>query len=280
MKLGISTWSLPWAIGVPGYPRPARSLDAVGLLERALEANAAVVQIADNLPLHKMPLRERDRLYDAARENRLTLEVGTRGLDSEHLRHYVMIAGQLDARFLRTVLSGSLCGAEEMSRAEHNIRQVLPGLRQHGVTLALENNEAFSAAEFAAVIRRIGDPLVGICLDTANSLGRPETLETVVEHLAEHTVMLHAKDYDIRRIDTRMGFSVIGRPAGAGRVDFDWVLRELHKRGRYHISVIVEHWPPFTGTIETTVQAEQEWLTRSVQFLRPRVSGPAEENEN
>ena|SRR5215469_12778508 len=135
MKLGISTWSLPWAIGVPGYSRPPRSLDAVGLLERALEANAAVVQIADNLPsivahhaetLHTMPQRERDRLCNAARENPLTLEVGTRGLDSEHLRHYLTIAGQLDARFLRTVLSGSLCGAEEMSRAEHNIRQVLP----------------------------------------------------------------------------------------------------------------------------------------------------------
>ena len=271
MELGISTWSLPWSIGVRGYPRPPRPLDVLDLLERALEANAAVVQIADNLPLHEAPQRERDRLCDAARENRLTLEVGTRGLDPEHLGQYVMIAHQLGALRLRTVLSGSLCGAEQMTEAEDGIRQVLPALREHGVTLALENNEAFSAAEFAGLIRRIGDPLVGICLDTANSLGRPETLETVVEHLAEHTVMLHAKDYDIRRIDTRMGFSVMGRPAGDGRVDFDWVIAELHKRGRNQISVIVEHWPPFEGTIETTIQTEQEWLARSVRFLRSQL---------
>jgi sugar phosphate isomerase/epimerase len=278
MELGISTWSLPWSIGISGYPQPHTPLDVLGLLERALEVNATVVQIADNLPLHDVPQSELDRVRDAARENRLTLEVGTRGLDPEHLGRYAIIARKIGARLLRTVLSGSMCGGEQLSKAEDDIRQVLPALHQHGITMALENNEAFSAAEFAGLIRRIGDSRVAICLDTANSLGRPETLETVVEHLAEHTGMLHAKDYDIRRIDTRMGFSVVGRAAGDGRVDFDWVIAELRKRGRDRISVIVEHWPPFEGTIEKTVETEWEWLTRSVRFLRSRVSGPTEEN--
>src|SRR6202035_3578671 len=70
------------------------------------------------------------------------------------------------------------------------------------------------------------------CLDAANSLGRPETFRTVVENLAEHAVVFHAKDYDIRRIDTRMGFSIVGTPVGDGRVDFDWVLSEIRRRGR------------------------------------------------
>ena len=164
-----------------------------------------------------------------------------------------------------------------MAKTEEGIRNVLPVLQQQGVTLALENNEAFSAAEFAGLIGRIGSPMVGICMDTANSLGRSETVKTVVENLAEHTVMLHAKDYDIRRIDTRMGFSVIGRAVGEGRVDFDWVLGELRKRGRDHINVIVEHWPPFEESIEATVQLEDEWLARSVQFLRSKLSIPPEE---
>ena len=149
------------------------------------------------------------------------------------------------------------------------------GARASGRTLAFENNEAFGAAEFAGLIDRIASPHVGICLDTANSLGRPETLRTVVETLAEHAVVLHAKDYDIRRIDTRMGFSVVGKPAGEGRVDFEWVLAELHRRGRTGISVIVEHWPPFAGTIEETIRQEEEWLARSVQFLRAKVSAVA-----
>jgi 3-oxoisoapionate decarboxylase len=278
MKLGISSWSLPWSIGVPGYPQPPRPLEVIGLLDEAVEVKVAVVQIADNLPLHELPEPELDRLRDAASERRITLEAGTRGLDPEHLARYATIAHRIGARLLRTVLSGALLGAEQLAKAEANIRRALPALQEQGVTLALENNEAFSAAEFAGLIGRLGSPAVGICMDTANSLGRPDTLRTVVENLAAHTVMLHAKDYDIRRIDTRMGFSVIGRAAGEGRVDYDWVLAELRKRGRDHINVIVEHWPPFEGTLEATLRTEKEWLARSVQFLRSKLSNPLEGN--
>jgi len=274
VKLGISTWSVPWSIGVPGYPPPPQPGDVMRLLNRAVDLKADVLQIADNLPLSRMTEGELDRLQEAACLREVTLEAGTRGLDSQHLGQYIRIAHRIGARLLRTVLSGCLCGPEQMAQAEAGIRGVLPLLERQDVTLALENNEAFSAAEFAGLIRRIGSPYVGICLDTANSLGRPETLETVVEHLAEHAVMLHAKDYDIRRIDTRMGFSVVGRAVGDGRVDFDYVLAALRRRGRDHISVIVEHWPPFEGTIEATLQTESEWLARSVRFLRSKLSHP------
>lgn len=88
----------------------------------------------------------------------------------------------IGSRILRAVLSGSLLGPKQVVAAEAAIRQVLPALEGQGVTLALENNEAFSAVEFAGIIRRIAGPHVGICRDTANSLGRPETLQTVVKN--------------------------------------------------------------------------------------------------
>ena len=271
-SLGIASWSVPWAIGVQGYPWPQRPLDCIGLLDKAVDANVAVVQIADNLPLHKLPDHQLDQLREAATARGLMLEAGTRSLDPEHLAQYIAITHRIGARVLRTVLSGSLLGSEQLAAAETAIRQVVPTLERHAVTLALENNEAFSALEFAGIITRIASPHVGICLDTANSLGRPETFRIVVEHLAEHAVVLHAKDYDIRRIDTRMGFSVVGTPVGDGRVDFDWVLAELRRRGRSGISVIVEHWPPFAGTIEESIRIEEEWLSRSVSFLRSKLS--------
>jgi 3-oxoisoapionate decarboxylase len=230
------------------------------------------VQIADNLPLHELPDHELDQLRDAAMARGLVLEVGTRSLDPEHLARYIAIAHRIGARILRTVLSGSLFGPKQLAAAEAAILKLLPALERQGVTLALENNEAFSSLEFAGIISRIASPYVGICLDTANSLGRPETLQTVVENLADHAVVLHAKDYDIRRIDTRMGFSVVGTAAGDGRVDFNWVFAELRRRGRSGISVIVEHWPPFAGTIEESVRIEQEWLSRSLLFLRSKLS--------
>jgi 3-oxoisoapionate decarboxylase len=270
-KLGIASWSLPWAIGVQGYPSPQRPLGCIGLLEKAAEAKVSVVQIADNLPLHELPDQELDQLREAATGLGLVLEAGTRSLDPEHLARYIAISHRIGARILRTVLSGSLFGPKELAAAEAAILKVLPALERQDVTLALENNEAFSALEFAGIITRIASPHVGICLDTANSLGRPETLQTVVEHLAEHAVVLHAKDYDVRRIDTRMGFSVVGTAAGDGRVDFNWVLAELRRRGRSGISIIVEHWPPFAGTIEESIRIEEEWLSRSVRFLRSKV---------
>jgi sugar phosphate isomerase/epimerase len=271
-QLGIASWSLPWAIGVQGYPSPQRPLGCIGLLEKAAEAKVSVVQIADNLPLHELPDKELDQLREAAAGRGLVLEAGTRSLDTEHLTRYIAISHRIGARILRTVLSGSLFGPKQLAAAEAAILKVLPALEREDVTLALENNEAFSALEFAGIITRIASPHVGICLDTANSLGRPETLQTVVEHLAEHAVVLHAKDYDIRRIDTRMGFSVVGTAAGDGRVDFNWVLTELRRQGRSGISVIVEHWPPFAGTIEESMRIEEEWLSRSVRFLRSKVS--------
>ncbi len=279
-NLGIGSWSLPWSIGLPGYPEPQRPLSALTLLEKAVEANVTVVQIADNMPLHKLSDAELDQLRQTAHARGLTIEAGTRSLDPEHLERYIAIAYRIGAQVLRTVLSGSLCGPIQMAAAEAGLRQVLPALERQGVTLALENNEAFSASEFAGLIDRIANPHVGICLDTANSLGRPETLQTVVENLADHAVMLHAKDYDIRRIDTRMGFSIVGTPVGDGRVDFGWVLAELNRRGRTGISVIVEHWPPFAGTIEDTVLVEEEWLLKSVQFLRPRLRAVVEGHDH
>ena len=186
MELGIGSWSVPWSIGVAGYPHPSQPLGAMGLLEKAVQAGVRVVQIADNLPLHNLPASELDKLREAACARGLTLKAGTRGLDPEHLLRYVGIAHRIGARFLRTVLSGSLCGPEQMAAAEAGIRRVLPELDRNGVTLALENNEAFSAGEFAALMLRIASPRVSICLDTANSLGRPETLETVVEKLGTY----------------------------------------------------------------------------------------------
>jgi 3-oxoisoapionate decarboxylase len=271
MRLGISTWSVPWSVGVPGYPQPVRPLSVFDLVAKAVELRVGALQVADNLPLDGLAEAELRRLAELAHHHGLALEVGTRSLDHDHLVRYIGIAAKVGARTLRTVLSGSLLTADQLAGAEAAIRAVLDELDNHDVTLALENNEAFSAKEYLQLVQRISSSRVGICLDTANSLGRPEPLQTLVDHLGSHTVMLHAKDYDIKRVDTRMGFVVSGQPAGSGRVDFDHLLSELRARGRNDISVIVEHWPPFEGTIEATVRLEEEWVSRSVEFLRPRV---------
>lgn len=245
----------------------------MGLLDRAVDAGVGIVQIADNLPLHELPDSELDRLGRAAAVRGLRLEAGTRTLDPAHLLRYATIAQRIGAGSIRTVMSGPRGRARDLREAQDALAKVVGELERMQLVLALENNEVFAASEYAALMRRVAAPNVGVCMDTANSLGRPELLETILDELAEHTVMLHAKDYDIQRIDTRMGFSVVGRPIGHGRVDFDLVLGRLRDLDRGQGSVIVEHWPPFLDDIESTILAEQEWLEQSLGFLRPKVLG-------
>ncbi len=54
MRLGISSWTYPWAIGVSGFPQPVRPIRLADLLERAAVLKVGVVQVADNLPLHEL----------------------------------------------------------------------------------------------------------------------------------------------------------------------------------------------------------------------------------
>jgi len=74
MKLGIASWTVPWAIGMPGYPSPPSPLTPVGLLDRAQALGIGIVQIADNMPLHIMSRGELRSLRDAAALRGITLE--------------------------------------------------------------------------------------------------------------------------------------------------------------------------------------------------------------
>jgi sugar phosphate isomerase/epimerase len=271
MKIGISTWTLPWATGVNGYPRPSTPLDAIGLMSVAEENGVSVVQLADNLQIDKLNESDLDQIAAHADSTGLVLQVGMRTADLQDLQRHIGIAARLGANVVRTVLGGKKCGRDELLETQASLRQLLPDLERHEISLALENNEAFRASEFAEIVGAIESPFVGICLDTANSLGIPETLETVVDALASQTIMLHAKDYDIQRIDTRMGFSVEGRALGDGCVDFEYVVSRLREHAADGCACIIEHWPPFDGDITSSIKREKEWLTRSLIFARSLV---------
>jgi len=261
MRLGIGSWSFPWAIGVPGYPQPAAPLDAVGLLLKAKDLHVDVVQICDNYPLHTRSAGDLDQIACTAQDLRIRVEVGTRGVEPSHLLRYLEIATRLSATSLRTIVDNPADPYREW------IAQVLPRYAEAGVAIAVETNEGLSVDEFAALVEALNSPYFGITLDTVNSLGREERTREVAAKLARYAITLHYKDYAIERVDHRMGFRVVGRPAGEGRVDAQWLFSSLTQAGR-DPQVIVELWPPFLGSIEETVAQEEEWVNRSVRFLQ------------
>ena len=265
MHLGISSYTYPWAVGVPGH-RPARPLTVWDLLERAAALRVRCLQVADNLPVDRLPEAAQRKLREQAGQQGVSLEVGTRGIGTEHLRSYLRLAATLGAPLLRVVVD-TPDHRPEPDGVVALLGAILPVAAEAGITIAIENHDRFRVGTLAAIVRRLDSPYAGICLDTANSLGALEGPEAVVRALAPLTVNLHLKDFVIRRQPHQLGFTVEGRPAGQGQLDIPWLLREVRAAGR-EPNAILELWTPPAATLEETVRTEEVWAQESITYLR------------
>ncbi len=266
MRLGIGSYTYGWSVGVPGYPPPPQPMTAATLLKRAAELRVRVVQIADNLPLDRLRADELDSLASEAGRLGIDVEVGTRGIDPNLLRRYAAIAARLGSPILRTVID-TKDHRPDPDEVIETLRSVMPDFEQLEVCLALENHDRFRAATLADIVERVGSPRIGICLDTANSLGCVENLDTLVSVLGAKVVNLHLKDYCIFRLPHHNGFIVEGRPAGQGQLDIPWLLQAIREIGR-DPNVIVELWTPPEAATAESVAKEEAWAQESVRYLQ------------
>lgn len=264
MILGLSTYTYGWAVGVCGH-EPACPLDENGLLDKCREHGVRVLQIGDNLPLHTFDAARLDRLAQRAKNEGLQLEIGARRLTVEHVGKYATIARQLGARLIRFVIDDVDYHptAAVVTAVLHDVVPLLDGL-----TLGIENHDRFPAATLRSMIEAANSDRIGVCLDTANSLGAGEGLETVLEHLAPLTVNLHIKDFHITRVRHLMGFVIEGRPAGQGVLDIPTLLKRLAPVARCQTAVL-ELWTPPESTLEDTIAREAAWAGQSLDFLKP-----------
>lgn len=266
MRLGVSSHTYAWAIGVPGYPPPRSPLDAFGLVRKAVALGVPVVQIADNLPLHTLTASALGELKGLALEAHVQLEVGTAGIAEQPLLDYLQIARDLGSPILRTLLdvNGQKPSVEECI---DRLRAVIREFEQARVCLAIENHDRFSARTLADIIAAVASPQLGVCLDTANSLGCGEDLCTVVRELGPWVVNLHIKDFQVTRLPHQKGFTVEGAPAGQGRLDVPDLLSMLHDRPE-STTAIVELWLSPDDDLEQTIAREDRWATESVAYVR------------
>ncbi|MBI5384988.1 MAG: sugar phosphate isomerase/epimerase [Verrucomicrobia bacterium] len=265
MKLGLGSYTFTWAVGVPGHT-PAQPLSPLALLDRARQLGLRVAQFCDNLPLTRLAPKGLEEFTDFASQHRISVELGTRGLDSENLLAHLGLARRFNAPFVRVVTdtkSDEPSPAEVMAR----LRPLLPRFADVGVKLALENHDRFTCATLARIVEQLGPDQVGICLDTVNSFGALEGPEVVVKTLAPYTLNLHVKDFTIARVSSQMGFVVNGCAAGQGRLNVPWLLDQLRAAGR-DVNAVLELWTPFGPTLEETIAREAAWAEESVWYLR------------
>lgn len=263
MNLGIGSYTFTWAVGVKDH-LPEKPLEWRGLLELAWKLGVSVVQIADNMPLHKLPEEELEDLVNEASANGIELEAGANRMTPENIERYLVIAERISSKILRFVIDG-----EEYKPALQEVISIIKNveteLRSRRIILALENHDRFFAHQFLQIIEEVDSPYVGICLDCANSFGAGEGFHEVVDLLAPHVVNLHLKEISIKRKYHKMGFDIEGKPFGDGCLPLEWILSRLTPKCR---TAILELWTPPEEDTERTIDKEMTWALKSIDRLR------------
>lgn len=264
MQYGLGSYAYAWAIGVPGYDIP-QPMTHIAFIERAAELGFGLVQIADNLPLHTLSDEQSTAMLLAAKSQNIRIEVGTRGIAPDHLRRYLEIAQRCKSSILRVVVDTS-DHHPEPDEVIDTLGDILPEFAKAKITIAIENHDRFKSATLAHIIQVLDNPYVGICLDTVNSFGALEGPDVVIDMLGPYVVNLHLKDFEIKRLDHNMGFSLTGTPAGSGMLDIPSLIRRLKAFNR-EFNAILELWPWWTGDALSTIDMEDRWARESVRYL-------------
>jgi sugar phosphate isomerase/epimerase len=254
MQPGISSYTYTWAIGVPDQ-EPENPMTVFQLIEKAAEFGIHVVQISET---------ELMAIRSFAADLNIRIEVGAKRMTAENLDRYIQIAAFFESPIVRFVIDGPDFepGIEEINRI---IKGAIPALEEKKIILAIENHDRFKAAEFAEMVHQSGSAFVGICLDSVNSMGAGEGLETVIEKLAPLTVNLHVKEFSVKRVFHKMGFVIKGCPLGEGMLPVPELLEKVSDLCQ---TAILEQWTPPEDTLEKTIEKEALWAEMSIKYLK------------
>ena len=264
MDFGIGSYTYARMVEKCLNDREAPVSVAKKLALTAAETGLGVVQICDNLPLHQISELELEQLGDYCLRFGVKLQIGTRGLGSEHLLRYLDIASLCGAKLVRTMCRDLYGNDVDVKTAVRDLSEVAGEYEKRGVFIAVENHDKNPSGELADIIRTVSSGNIRLCLDTVNSFAVPETPELVIRNMLPYTINIHLKDFDIVRVNNQMGFSVEGRPLGEGRLK-EYIEPLLNSDAH---DAIIELWTPFSNDTESMVELEKEWANKSIGFLK------------
>lgn len=263
MILGLGSYTFRWSIGHNGL-NPPEPIAATDLLDVAQAQNLAVVQYADNCPLHALEPDALTSLKSRADEFGIAIELGTQSFDAHEVETYIGIGRSVGAKLLRVALDGP--DAEKpIAELAAEFKALLPKARDVGLRIAIENHFNYPSPRLVQLLDAIDDECVGVCLDVANSICAGEWPMETVNTLAAHTINLHLKDYVIVPDPYGVGFVIHGCPLGQGRTDCRAVLDTVPTQD---MSVILEHWLPRADDMHLARRQEHSWLAQSVLYAR------------
>jgi sugar phosphate isomerase/epimerase len=269
MKLGISSYTFPWAIGLPDAV-PQHPLTPLQLLEKAQELGVGLVQFGPNLPLDRLPEKDLRDVVKHASSWKIDLELATEGISLAHLREQIRFAKRIDAILLKTTPEEPIGRVPMMMEISNLLRAVMPELADEKIGLAIDNS-LIPAPELNELLGAIRSPWLGAAIDTASPLALPQTWQISVRVLGHRTLSLHIKDVLVEPEAHGMGFSVRGCPVGQGQLNIGWLVESFASL-RVEPSAILESWTPEQATLEETIATEADWAQQGVEHLRRFIS--------
>ena len=260
--IGLGTYAFFWQHS----SRAPTPLGLNEMLVKSQEMGAQVFQICDYAPILKASPDQLDYLRKTAGALGITLELGTKGIQPEHLADYLRVAEALGVTLIRSMVN-SPDHRPTLSEAEGLIRGVLPAYETAGVTIALETYEQLSSRDLVTLIETVGSEHLGICLDPANCVAALEHPIDVIERCAPYVKNLHVKDFAFTRRGGWVGFTLEGTALGAGLLPYAHMIKVVRPESR-GINRVIEHWLTWQETFEQTVEIENRWNRDNLDYMR------------
>lgn len=195
----------------------------------------------------------------------------------EKLTKDIQNAAECGWHELRTIMGDHLTRYEHkqpwkdhMSATIQLLKKLAPVLREHGSRLNIENHGDATTSDLIRITQKIGEDIIGICLDTGNLLVLGEDPVMASERAAPYVHLTHAKDAILFFCDK--GICRQGRAPGSGIVDWSKVLGNLSKQNPNLPIAIEDHkWLFEIPIYESSWHKEQpelstEELSRFVSY--------------
>jgi sugar phosphate isomerase/epimerase len=260
--IGLSTYSFFWQ----WHETAARPLSLAEIVAKTASWDVNLLQLCDFPALDRYDAAQAGDLAATGRDLGVAYELGTRGLDTAHLLHYLELAGRLDVTLVRSMVK-----SEEIADAPELLAKVVPAYADAGVTLALETYEQIPTRTLVDLVTETDSAYLGIVLDPGNSVAALETPRSTIDLTAPLVRNLHVKDFAFSRQAGWVGFTYAGARLGKGLLDYDYLVEQVRPHERA-INQIIEHWLVWQGDSETTCRLEDDWTLHNLAYLRRKAA--------
>ena len=268
-RLGLDSYSYHLAFGRHPDFAPSHPIDLHEFIMRVSRLGLSGFEI-DPLHLGSDDEEHLASIRALAKHHHLWIEYGMGGVDPGQAASALGIARSLGCQVLRTFInadrySKSVSLSVQLQHAVASLRLIAPLAERHRIRYAIENHGDVTSRELVEVIRQVGSPWVGACLDIGNSMLVFEDPVEAAINLAPYTMNVHFKDYAVRM--ENYGMRVTGAALGQGVIDIRRILAILEQHApeaKLNIEIPFERMDDEAAALAR----EDDGISESVRYAR------------